>query len=282
MEQTPDTGADGEVSACICYNKRCYGRRKAMLNMAEFYYFSPTGGTRKAGEIFCRGISEHIKAVDLGVKDRAVTKPESHLAVSAAPVYGGRIPSVVTKKLTELDGRGKNAVTLAVYGTRAYEDALLELNRTLEGKGFYVAASAALVAQHSIVPEVGRGRPNRQDEEEILAFAGKVLEKLECGSDSPVKVPGNHPYKNGMSVTMTPVSSPDCCQCGKCAAICPTGAVKMENGEILTELETCIMCMACVAACPKHARALPDVLQEKTEQKLAGLKSVHRENEFFL
>ena len=81
---------------------------------------------------------------------------------------------------------------------------------------------------------------------------------------------------------MTPVSSPDCCQCGKCAAICPTGALKMENGEILTELETCIMCMACVAACPKHARALPDVLQEKTEQKLAGLKSVHRENEFFL
>lgn len=253
-----------------------------MLNMAEFYYFSPTGGTRKAGEIFCRGISEHIKAVDLGVRDKAAPNPESALAVFAAPVYGGRIPSVVTQKLKEMDGKGKKAVTLAVYGTRAYEDALLELNQALEERGFYVAASAALVARHAIVPEVGKGRPDGQDTEEILAFAKKVLEKLEGGSDGPVRVPGNYPYKNGMSVTMTPISHPACIKCGKCVSVCPAGAVQIENGAVVTKTEACILCMACVAACPEHARALPDSLQEKTGQKLAGLKSLRRENEFFI
>ncbi|MDE7331341.1 MAG: hypothetical protein K2O16_03745 [Lachnospiraceae bacterium] len=72
--------------------------------------------------------------------------------------------------------------------------------------------------------KAGRGRPDGQDAKEIPAFAKKVLEKLESGSDSPVKVPGNCPYKNGMSVTMTPVSHPSCNQCGKCAAVCPAGA----------------------------------------------------------
>lgn len=278
MNHTPGAGADGAVSACVCLPEG----ESAMFHMTEFYYFSPTGGTRKTGEIFCRGISRQVKYVDLGERDGAVPSPESELAVIAAPVYGGRIPSVVTQKLSGVDGRGKTAVTLAVYGTRAYEDALLELNRTLEEKGFYVAASAALVAQHSIVPDVGRGRPDEQDTEEILAFAGRVFKKLEGGSHSPVKVPGNYPYKEGMQVTMTPVSHESCCQCGRCAAVCPTGAARMENGAVVTELETCIMCMACVAACPKHARALPDVIQEKTKQKLAGLKSLRRENEFFL
>ena len=89
------------------------------------------------------------------------------VVVFAAPVFGGRIPKLVTDKIRKLHGNGKRAVTLAVYGTRAYEDALLELNRAVEGQGFQVAASAALIVRHSIVPEVGAGRPDEKDQEEI-------------------------------------------------------------------------------------------------------------------
>ena len=31
-----------------------------MFHTAEFYYFSPTGGTKQAGELFCTGIAEQV------------------------------------------------------------------------------------------------------------------------------------------------------------------------------------------------------------------------------
>jgi len=253
-----------------------------MLNITELYFFSPTGGTKKAGKIFCEGIAKNVKSLNLGLRDRELEQPESELVVIAAPVFGGRIPAIVAEKLNKLNGKGKKAVTLVVYGNRAYEDALLELNNVVEKIGFQVIASAALVAQHSIVAEVGAGRPDKQDKGSILAFADKVLNKIENGIESQVKVPGNIPYKDEMSMPVTPISLPSCSQCGKCESVCPTGAIRLENGIVETSQESCILCMACVSACPEHARILPPPLQEKMEQMLGTLKSVRRENEFFL
>ncbi len=253
-----------------------------MINAIDFYYFSPTGGTKQVGEIFCEGICTHVKAIDLGCKDKQAGQPEGELAVIAAPVYGGRIPAMAVKKLEALEGNGKLAVTLAVYGTRAYEDALLELNQAAEKQGFRVAASAALVARHSIVPAVGAGRPDQVDREEILIFAGKVLDKIKDWEGGAVKVPGNYPYKKEMEVSATPISLPSCNQCGKCGSVCPTGAIQVEDGKVGTKLDSCMLCMACIYACPQHARMLPTPMQEALEQKLGELKSVRRENEYFL
>lgn len=253
-----------------------------MLNMTELYYFSPTGGTKKAGEILGKGISKNVKAIDLSILGRAVEKPKSDLVVIAAPVFGGRIPAIVEEKLNELDGNGKKAVTLVVYGTRAYEDALLELNNVAEGRGFQVVASAALIAQHSMAPEVGKGRPDEQDRMDILNFAEKVLDKLEKGVESPVKVPGNDPYKDAMSMTVTPISLPSCKQCGACTDACPTGAIVKGPDGIVTDTARCMLCMACTVVCPEQARILPPPLQEKMGQMLGALKDVRRENEYFL
>ncbi len=253
-----------------------------MLDKTGFYYFSPTGGTKRAGEILCGGIAKDVRLTDLGQRDQAVEQPDSDLIVVAAPVFGGRIPAIAAERLRGLDGHGKKAVTLAVYGVRAYEDALLELNDVMEACGFQIAASAALVAQHSIVPEVGQGRPDKEDETEILDFAKKVLDKLEKDTKDPIKVPGSHPYKDGMTMAVSPISLPACVQCRKCAAICPVGAVQLEKDAVVTDPEKCILCMACTAACPEHARILPPPLQEGMVQKLGALKDVRRENEFFL
>ena len=126
-----------------------------MRELTELYYFSPTGGTKKAGMLLCEGISWDVEAVDLGKKEEAPREPEGDLVVAAMPVFGGRIPGVAAEKLRTLNGKGKKAVAVAVYGNRAYEDALLELKDILEECGFEVTAAAALVAQHSMVPEVG-------------------------------------------------------------------------------------------------------------------------------
>ena len=141
-----------------------------MRELTELYYFSPTGGTKKAGMLLCEGISWDVEAVDLGKKEEAPREPEGDLVVAAMPVFGGRIPGVAAEKLRTLNGKGKKAVAVAVYGNRAYEDALLELKDILEECGFEVTAAVALVAQHSMVPEVGAGRPDEEDQKEILEF----------------------------------------------------------------------------------------------------------------
>lgn len=253
-----------------------------MLKETILYYFSPTGGTKKVGESFCAAFSETVRMDDLGVKNKPIEQPDCDVVVIAAPVFGGRIPAVAIEKIKGLNGTGKKAVTLAVYGTRAYDDALLELNGTTEGCGFEIIASAALIAQHSIVPIVGQGRPDAKDVADIQGFAKMVLEKLATGNTEKISVPGNVPYKDHMTVPATPVSTAACNKCGACEAVCPTGAIHIEENGVITELGKCVLCMACVAHCPKHGRILPPPLQEGMNAKLGALKDIRRDNEYFL
>lgn len=251
-----------------------------MLEKADFYYFSPTGGTKKVGEVFAGEVARTVCPWELGKKE--TRKNEAELLVVAVPVFGGRIPGVAAQRLQKLDGQGKQAVTLVVYGTRAYEDALLELNDVITDCGFQVVASGAFVAQHSMAPQVGPGRPDGADEEELRVFARRVLEKIEGGQAGKVEVPGNRPYKPQMQMPATPICLPSCTRCGACAAVCPTEAVAICEDSVQTKVEKCILCMACTVACPENARVLPAPLRETMEQKLGVLKDVRRENEVFL
>lgn len=253
-----------------------------MLKKIKLYYFSPTGGTEKVGNAFAKAIAEQTDAVDLGSRAALEKQPDTELIAVAAPVFGGRIPAVVTEKLQTLDGTGKKAVTLAVYGNRAYEDALLELNDVLTGCGFQILASGAFIAQHSMVPQVAAGRPDEQDMAELTDFAQKVLANLEKGAEHPIQVPGNRPYKQEMVVPAVPVSLSSCTLCGKCEPICPVSAILQKDGSIQTDTQKCILCMACTYVCPEHARILPPPLQEKMDQMLGALKSVRNGNEIFL
>lgn len=148
-----------------------------MIKNADLYFFSPTGGTRKAAELLAKPLAEQLKLIDLCNRE-PVVEGESELAVFAMPVYSGRIPAVAADKLKALKGSGKKAVTMVVYGVRAYEDALIELNDVVSGAGFEIVASAAVVARHSIVPAVGAGRPNEADGAELASFAAEILAKL--------------------------------------------------------------------------------------------------------
>ena len=252
-----------------------------MFNTVQFYYFSPTGGTKACGECFCKAIAANVKAVNLGLEGAAFND-DCDLAVFAMPVFAGRIPAVAAEKLSALNGNGTKAVTLVVYGVRAYEDALLELNNVVKEANFTVVASAALVAQHSIVPAVGQGRPDAKDKASIAAFAQQVMAKLVSGDVSPVTIPGNFPYREVGNMPFTPVCLPACGKCGACVAVCPTKAMVMDDEGIKTDVDSCILCMACTAVCPKKARVLPAPVQKNMNEKMSALISVHRENEYFL
>lgn len=245
----------------------------------EVYYFSPTGGTKKVSSIFADAMEKEVIWHDLGSKEPMMEKPEGEMTVVASPVFGGRIPSVVREKIEKFSGTGKKAVTIAVYGNRAYEDALLEMNDILTKCGFTVIASGAFVAQHSMAPEIGAGRPDGEDEKEIHKFAETVKNSTAVEN---VQVPGNRPYKPEMNMPVAPISLPSCTKCGKCVTVCPTNAISVADGAVITDIEKCILCMACTHICTEQARIRPLPLQQKTEQMLGALKGVRNKNEVFL
>lgn len=252
------------------------------MNGIEFLYFSPTGGTKAAGEMFCQALSAAVESVDLGSDGVVPSYFAGKLTVVALPVFGGRIPGPAREKLSRLRGQGAPVVTLVVYGSRAYEDALLEQNDTMTDAGFTVIASAALIARHSMVPDVGAGRPDARDEAEIIRFADQVKATLAAGKQGGVSVPGTSPYKAEMNLKATPLTTPECTRCGACIAVCPTAAITMEDGEIVTDSDECIFCMACISRCPKKARIMPPPMQTRMQEKLGALRGVRRENAFFL
>ena len=248
-----------------------------MLDSVTLYYFSPTGGTLKTADIVCSALAANTIRVDLA--DRSLTDlgtPETDLIVIAAPVFVGRNPAFFMEKLATLQGAGKCAITMAVYGNRDYDDALLELNDCLIEKGFTVIGSTACIAQHSQLPELAAGRPDAFDRQGLAKFAADCLAKAPT---AVAQVPGNRPYRALMPASAVPFTTDACTQCGLCQSLCPTGAI---TDKVETDAAKCILCRACTAHCPVGARVMPAAFDAAIREKLGKFISIRRENEYYL
>ena len=222
----------------------------------RFYniFFSPTGGTKKVADIVAKGTKLEAEKIDLIKEPDKLMKvkfEKKDLCLVAVPSYGGRIPSVVTDMFRKVKADGTKAILVAVFGNRMIDDTLLELQDVLEASGFVCIAGMEAVAEHSLMHQFGTGRPDQQDEKELLEFAAKIMQNSEA-QRTPA-FPGNRPYREYGGVPLKPVANGTCTSCGLCAKECPAGAIPLNNPK-LTDKDKCISCMHCVAVCPKKAR----------------------------
>ena len=97
-------------------------------------------------------------------------------------------------------------------------------------QGFVCIAGMEAVAEHSLMHQFGTGRPDRQDEKELLEFATKIMESVEI--QRTPKFPGNRPYREYGGVPLKPVANGKCTSCDLCAKECPTGAIPLNNPKL--------------------------------------------------
>jgi ferredoxin len=260
------------------------------ISKTNLIYYSPTGNSKKIIEGVAKGLGvKDTKNVDLThpeASSKSIDIPPDTLAVIAVPVYSGRVPPVAAQRLRNVKGNGSPAVVIAVYGNRAYEDALIELRDIATEQGFKVISAAAFVGEHSFSTEVApiaQGRPDAEDLEKAKSFGGQVKAKLD-GAASPVEVavPGNRPYRErNPSIPRVPETSPDACTlCGACEEACPTKAIKVTD-KVETTKDSCTACSACIKACPTGARAWNNEGIKKAQTMLTTQYSKRREPEFF-
>lgn len=247
--------------------------------------FSPTGGTKKAADLFSKAFCQESIPVDLTDRQLDFTAYSFHpenVCIVAVPSYGGRVPQIAVTRLKQMSGNGAKAILIAVYGNRAYEDTLLELQDTLTDAGFCCVAAIASIAEHSIIHQFANGRPDAEDRIEIADFAAKILSKLKEGTLSDqLNLPGNRPYREYGGVPMKPKAGNSCNQCGLCAAKCPVNAIP-ENDPAKTITEKCISCMRCIAVCPSQARSVNKMLLSAGAMKLKKSCSTYKRNELYL
>lgn len=245
-------------------------------------YFSPTGGTKKAADILAKHLFEEYQEVDLCKEPEEMKFKEGDVCMISVPSYGGRVPEIVIKRLQKFSGNGAKAVLNCVYGNRAWEDTLTELQDTLEKLGFQCAAAVAAVAEHSIFRQFGTGRPDKEDQVQLTAFAEEICKKLENKEFGKLELEGNHdPYKVYNGVPLKPEGNEQCGGCGLCVEECPVGAISLENPKE-TDKEKCISCMRCISVCPKGARELNADLMKMMAEKMEPVLSGHKENHLFL
>ena len=104
--------------------------------------FSPTGGTRKAADILAGELSTEIQNIDLtdSTADfNNISLTQNDISVIAVPSYGGRVPETAAKRISAIHGNGSRAILMCVYGNRAYEDTLAELQDAIVGCIIYKA-----------------------------------------------------------------------------------------------------------------------------------------------
>lgn len=239
--------------------------------------FSPTGGTQRVADAIASALN--VNKIDLCAE--VAPLPLFTPLMAVLPVYGGRLPAVAVERLRKIKGAGQPAVAVVVYGNRAYDDALLELKNELTDAGFTVVAAAAFVAEHSIVRSIAAGRPNAQDIAIAADFGKAVAAKLAADDKTPVTVPGNYPYKELPKMPVVPLTLESCGGCGRCARLCPVGAIPAAAPHT-TDASKCILCMRCVAVCPRRARLLPPPVLEMFTQRLNAVATEPKQAELFL
>ena len=232
------------------------------LNKVRLVYFSPSGTGKKTVSEIAKGIGLDTETIDLTPPDaklKSYRLGKDELAIFAVPVYGGRVPLTALDRLGVVRGDTTPAVLVAVYGNRAYEDALLELHKKTKELGFKTIAGAAFIGQHSFDTEetpIATGRPDSEDLRKAHEFGVKISEKInDLDEINEIDVPGNYPYRErGSGAPRSPETDVvTCILCGMCAKVCPTGCVGVSDA-VETRKDRCIACTACVQNCPTGAR----------------------------
>ncbi len=246
--------------------------------------FSPTGGTRNVVDCLTNALTNEWIDLDLCNNNKSYeryTFSAEDIVLFGVPSFAGHAPQTALERIGALQGNGAKAILVCVYGNRAYDHTLAELQHIVRNAGFQDVAAVAAIAEHSIARQVAAGRPDENDKVKLVDFAKKIKEKLYSDDKRASIVPGEVAAQQPKSgAVLIPQKTEACVACKLCVALCPTKAIDAVTLE--ADALKCISCMKCVAVCPIHDRRLMMEIHSLGGVSVSELCSRRNECELFL
>lgn len=253
-----------------------------MINKVSAIYFSPTGNSKKTACAMAEAVAKRngiskAEEIDFTCVPSNEKFDTHDFVIFAVPVYAGRVPNVARFRLKNFKGKDTPCVIVASYGNREFDDALLEMADILSEQGFVIKGAAGVIGRHTY-GEIQVGRPNDDDLAECRQFALMACENDKIWPE--FDIPGNRPYREGMSKgSHHPTSNDSCIKCGLCARACPVQAM---DDDCETVSDNCISCFRCIRNCPVGGKEIVTEAYIKFAADFTEKLKERKENRFFL
>lgn len=248
------------------------------ITTSSILLFSPTGTSKKIAMTVAESYGVSTRIIDATYRQPAsLTFAGNELLFVAVPVYGGKVAPLALQRIEAMRGNNTPIVLIVLYGNRAYGESLHQLHHFVSERGFITVAAAAFIGEHSYSTAstpIAAGRPDMTDLAEARTWGKAIRNKMDYIATPTVidlkrLVPPRTSFitllrfgvfiwqqrhKKQPDVKPVPITDSDKCKkCGKCARLCPTGAIPHDD-LLHTQPDKCIKCCACVKCCPTHAR----------------------------
>ena len=234
-------------------------------------YFSGTGNSKYAVELFCREYDEGAKAYSIEDPNVLSVITNADMIVFAYPVQFSTVPKILRDFVAENKElwRGKKVFVIATMGLFSGDGSGM-LGRLLQSYGADMTGGLHLKMPDSIADEKALKRPLDKNKELVKAAEQKILKSVK-------QLKEGHPTQEGIGFlyrmaglfgqrlyfghktkkysSKLKIDNDKCIGCGKCEKVCPMKNITMVKQKAVPE-NRCTMCYRCINQCPRQAITL--------------------------
>jgi ferredoxin len=262
--------------------------------LSQTIFFSPTNSTLKITTTITDALNfEKLQDLNLTFPSKRKIEnigAEADILIFGAPVYVGKIPSMIIPTIKNMIGKNRWIIPIAVYGNARKGNTLSEMIYFFRKQGFKILAAASFIGEHSFTSDdfkLAENRPDYNDLRLARNFGQEIRKKLESSPNEIEKV-GQKPdisqlnseYGARKLIDIIRAHDENCNRCMGCWSICPTEAIDMITLEI--NEDECIRCCACVKCCKFDVREIIITMTPETKDIFMEFSKIRKEPEFFL
>ena len=234
-------------------------------------YFSGTGNSKYALELFCREYDGNTKVYSIEDSDVVSALKDTDIISFAYPVQYSTVPKILRDFITDNKEiwNSKKVFIIATMGLFSGDGSGI-LGRLLKSYGAKVIGGLHLKMPDSIGDEKALKRPIEKNKELVRAAELKIKESVRLLKSGKPTQEGIGPlyrmagllgqrlyfgHKTKNYSDKLKIDSGACVGCGKCEKLCPMDNIKI-NDKVAVSSDRCTMCYRCINKCPKQAITL--------------------------
>ena len=234
-------------------------------------YFSGTGNSKYAAELFCKELDKESGTYSIENEEAITAIKDADLIVIAYPVQFSTVPKIMRDYVTDHSELWKNkkVFVIATMGLFSGDGAGM-LGRLLQSYGAKVIGGLHLKMPDSIADEKALKRPIEKNKELVKQAQQKIKESVK-------RLKAGDPTQEGIGVlyrmagffgqrayfghntrrysSKLKIDTDKCVGCGSCEKLCPMKNITIKDQKAVSG-DRCTMCYRCINKCPKQAITL--------------------------